>query len=47
MISGRKVEVWNKYYCIAKYLANDILAIHSVHIFIKADKAEVKIVKIV
>ena len=31
LISGRKVKVQNKYYCIAKYLANDILAIHSVH----------------
>ena len=31
LISGRKVGVRNKYYCIAKYLANDILVIHSVH----------------
>ena len=31
LISGRKVGVHNKYYCIAKYLANDILVIHSVH----------------
>jgi hypothetical protein len=29
LISGRKVGVRNKYYCIAKYLANDILAITS------------------
>ena len=31
LISSRKVGVRNKYYCIAKYLANDILVMHSVH----------------
>jgi hypothetical protein len=30
LISGRKVGV-QKYYCIAKYLGNDILVIFSVH----------------